>query len=93
LSGENGCFQFLGDTWNAFSKEVLGYVAPHTGINEEYVATVKIQKWLEAGKSVEQIALLWNQGHVGKCSRGTNQHGVDYDSCEYAVAVLAYYQQ
>lgn len=64
-----------------------------TRINERYVATVKIQSWLNEGKTASQIALLWNQGNLRKCSSGVNDYGVEYDSCGYVEAVLAYYHQ
>ncbi|MCP6727373.1 MAG: hypothetical protein KJI69_05190 [Patescibacteria group bacterium] len=91
-SGEYGCFQFLPETWKLFSKEVLGYVAPQTIINEEYVATIKIEKWLRQGLTVKEVALRWNQGsHKKKCSAGVNKFGVEYNSCEYVNLVLKHY--
>ena len=89
------------NTWKAHSKEVLGYVAPLTKINEEYVASVKIQKMQNVGKNVRQIALVWNQGNDKKpCIKGVATVKVDnkvrkvnYDSCEYADTVVKYYQQ
>ena len=47
-----------------------------------------IDRWLRNGLTVEQIALMWNQGNLGKCSSGTNGAGVKYDSCKYAELVL-----
>lgn len=89
------------NTWKAHSYEVLGYVAPMTRINEEYVASVKIQTLKDAGKSVRQIALVWNQGNDKRpCIKGVSTVKVDnkvrkvnYDSCEYADTVVKYYQQ
>jgi hypothetical protein len=92
-SGEFGCFQFLPDVWKLSSKDILGYVAPQTKINEEYVAIVKIQRWLDQNKTVRQIALLWNQGNTRKCSSGINNKGVKYNSCAYADVVVAFYNQ
>ena len=87
-SGEYGCFQFLPGTWELFSKEILGYLAPLTPINEEYVALTKIEEWLRDGHSTIQIALLWNQGNLSKCKSGINSFGVNYNSCEYVNEVL-----
>lgn len=92
LSGEAGCFQYLPNTWKLYSTDVLGYVAPQTRVNEEYVSTMKVEQWLEQGLSVKQIALRWNQGNSSsRCSSGINRAGVRYDSCGYVVAVLAFY--
>lgn len=87
-SGEGGCFQFMPGTWAHWSKKVFGYVEKQTPVNEEYVALHKIQQHLDEGYSERQIALLWNQGHVGECKAGTNKHGVKYDSCAYANKVI-----
>jgi len=87
-SGEDGCFQFLPDTWELFSKEIIGYLAPFTPVNEEYVAINKIEKWLQEGYNAKQIALLWNQGSIKKCSSGVNRYGVEFNSCEYVKRVL-----
>lgn len=73
--------------------EVLGYIAPQTPINEEYVTLVVIQKWLDSGHDVRDIALFWNQGNNGPCIKGINELGVPYDSCEYQATVLAYYHR
>jgi len=82
------------DTWRQYSTEVLGYVAPQTPVNEEYVATVKIQTWRKEGKSVREVALLWNKGNlIYPCSKGVNDFGAPYDSCEYATTVVAYYHK
>lgn len=81
------------DTWKESSEKFIGYLAPMTRVNERYVAIVKIQNWLNQGKSAKEIALLWNQGNLRQCSKGTNDLGVRYDSCGYVIAVLAYYHQ
>ncbi len=87
-SGELGCYQFLPETWALFSKEVIGYLAPLTPVNEEYVAVNKIEQWLRDGHTIKQIALLWNQGHTSRCKSGVNEFGVEFDSCEYVNEVL-----
>lgn len=83
--------QYMPSTWNQFSKEILGYVAPFTEINEEYVSTNKIQKWLNQGLTEEQIFLRWNAGGATQCSRGVNRQGVKFDSCEYVRKAVAFY--
>ncbi len=84
--------QFLSSTWKLWSEDVYGEVREQTPTRERYVAYKKIEKWLEEGKNAEQIAKIWNQGHAGKCSAGTNKHGVKYNSCEYVKQVLAQLQ-
>lgn len=93
-SGEYGCFQYLPSTWQGRSKEVLGYIAPQTRVNERYVTTIVIQRWLDKGLTVKEIAYKWNHpaALVNGCSAGTNSQGVPYDSCKYAQSLVAYYQ-
>lgn len=92
-SGERGCLQYLPDTWIAFAKEVLGYIPPQSPINEQYVASVMIQKWLNRGHDVDDVARIWNQGNAGPCVTGVNSYNVEYNSCDYQRAVLAYYHR
>lgn len=90
-SGELGCYQFLPTTWCLYSKEIIGYCARQTPINEEFVVMMMIEKWLRDDFTVEQIALMWNQGHLAQCSSGINEFGVPYDSCEYFKEMLKHY--
>lgn len=83
-NGEKGCFQFLSSTWKAYSKDVLGYVAPQTATNTKLVVEGKIREWKKQGLTDRQIFLIWNQGNPGKCKAGVNSKGVKYDSCAYA---------
>lgn len=83
-NGEKGCFQFLSSTWKAYSKDVLGYVAPQTATNTKLVVEGKIKEWKKQGLTDRQIFLIWNQGNPGKCKAGVNSKGVKYDSCAYA---------
>lgn len=86
------CLQFLDSTWKAWSTETIGYVAPLTEINEKYVATLMVEKWLEKGYSEKDIFLTWNAGRpVGV--KGVNKHGVKYDSGAYARKALAYFKE
>jgi hypothetical protein len=92
-SGEYGCFQYMPSNWVDKSKEVLGYVAPQTRINEHYVTLVVVQRWLDIGYTVDEIALKWNHpaALVYGCSSGVNSEGVHWDSCEYQQSLLAHY--
>ena len=56
------------------------------------MTVIKITKWLEQGKDVRQIALLWNQGSSTKCRSGINSSGVKYNSCQYADLVVVNYK-
>jgi hypothetical protein len=82
--------QMLPSTWSAWSKEVYGEVRNQTPSNERYVGYIKIEKWLAEGHSPREIALIWNQGHPGKCRAGVNKLGVEYNSCAYAQKILAF---
>lgn len=75
-------------TWEAYSTEVLGYVAELTPENEELVTRTIVQGWLDDGYTPEEVFLLWNQGDTDKCSRGVNRYGVRYDSCAYVEKAL-----
>ncbi len=92
-SGEKGCLQFMPYVWDLYSKEILGEKVELEPQVERYVAVKKVEKWLAEGKTTEQVFKLWNQGHTGECSSGTNKYGVPYNSCMYvekAVRYLAY---
>lgn len=74
----------MNSTWRAYSKQVLGYEAPLTPVNDIYVSTYKVQEFLNQGKTLNQIFLAWNAGEDRKkCSSGTNSLGVKFNSCEY----------
>jgi hypothetical protein len=82
----------MNPTWKAYSKQILGYEAPLTEINDIYVSTHKIQGWLDKGKKVEEILLMWNSGEKPKkCSSGVNSLGVKFNSCEYVRQGLVAY--
>lgn len=82
-SGEIGCYQYMPSTWNAYSTEILGYVAD-IETEQHNITEAKIASWLEEGYTAREIFLLWNQGHSGPCKSGVNKYGVSYDSCAYA---------
>ena len=74
-------FQFLPATWKGYAKEVLGDAnAPLNNENETKVVYEKVKKWLEEGKSVKQIASMWNAGtgepdaHTGTFKVNTGSH-------------------
>lgn len=95
LSGENGATQHMPEIWEYHSKMILGYVAPQTTINEQYVTAMVIQKWIDKGYSDYQIGLLYNGGSL-KEKRGVNKFGAHYDTAAYAkklVGNIAFAQQ
>lgn len=89
--GERGCSQHLPTTWAWHSKQVLGKVVPQTEINDLYVTTMMVQKYLQT-MSEKEVFLKWNQGHVGGCKAGVNATGTPYNSCLYVSKALSYLQ-
>jgi hypothetical protein len=83
----------LPSTWRLYSKEIEGRVLPHTAINEKYITSKMVAKWLSQGYSEKQIFLMWNSGRSSGCSSGINKYGVKYDSCAYVDKALAYLNQ
>lgn len=95
-SGEmKSIFQFTPDTWKNYSQQVFGKEMPLNNDNETYVVKQKVRKWIDEGKNTSQIASMWNagEGHPNAYSenwRGTNSHGVSYDTPTYAKNVVNY---
>lgn len=95
-SGERGCFQYLPSTWRAYSIEVTGKVIPQTAENERMVTEAMIFSWKKEGMTDRGVFLTWNQGSATgwgggtDCYKGVNDHGVAYNSCDYAARGLAY---
>lgn len=95
-SGEmKSIFQFTPATWKNYSKQVFGKEMPLNNDNETYVVHQKVSKWLDEGKTTSQIASMWNSGEKHPDAymedwRGTNSHGVSYDTPTYAKNVLNY---
>jgi len=87
-SGELGCSQHMPETWKAHSTQVVGYVARMNYINEVYITSSIVQKWLDKGYSEYTIGLLYNGGEA-KEKKGTNKWGVKYDSKAYATKLVA----
>lgn len=94
-SGETGAFQMMPNTYKQISKEIAGEVLPHTPINEEYIATMKIQQLIEKGYNPKDIAMVWNGSLGGKevpiAKKGKNKWGIKYDTVAYAQKVLVAY--
>ena len=99
-SGEWGAYQFMPDTWMAYSKEA-GVNAPFGSATPEQqneVAYKKIKQWKDQGYNPGQIASMWNAG-PGKPNaylegnKGVNSKGVAYDTKTYAEKVAASYQR
>lgn len=71
----------------------MGYVAPMTKDNVEYVTVKTIDLMLKKQMTVGQIARTWNQGNPGTCRASTNRWGVKYDSCKYVRELLDKYNK
>jgi len=81
-------------TYQAESIKVLGYVAPFTETNAEYVAVKNIELKLKKGIPVERLFLQHNAGgNATKCSSGINKNGTPYNSCAYVQKAMNYYKQ
>ncbi len=95
-SGEmKSIFQYTPETWKSYSKQVFGKEVPMTNDNETYVTKQKVLSWIQDGKNTSQIASMWNAGESHPDAykenwRGTNSHGVKYDTPTYAKNVLKY---
>ena len=86
--------QYLMPTYQAESIKVLGYVAPFTETNAEYVAVKNIELKLKKGIPVERLFLQHNAGgNATKCSEGYNSRGNYFNSCKYVEKALNYYKQ
>jgi hypothetical protein len=86
--------QYLMPTYQAESIRVLGYVAPFTETNAEYVAARNIELKLKKGIPVERLMLQHNAGgNAAKCSSGINKNGTPYDSCAYVAKAMDNYKQ
>ena len=90
-SGENGCLQYMPSTWAYHSTEVMGEVVPLTDGNERYVATQVISWWLAEGLTPEEASLKWNSGGLTH-RKGTNKHGIAYDTYAYVEKFSSYYR-
>lgn len=98
-SGEmKSIFQFTPDTWKNYSKQVYGKEVPLNNDNETYAVKQKVLGWIKEGKNTSQIASMWNAGEHHPDAykenwRGTNSHGVHYDTPAYSQGVLKYAKQ
>lgn len=90
-------FQFTPDTWKLYSKQIAGKELPLTSENEAFVVNGKVQKWLDDGHTVEEIASMWNAGEQRPDAykqnwKGINKkYGVAYDTPAYASKVKSYH--
>jgi hypothetical protein len=88
-SGEYGAYQFTPATWSGWAKQYFGDAnAPMTKVNQDKVATAKVQELIDKGYNAQQIALIWNGG-TPVAKKGVNSKGVAYDSGAYAKKVLS----
>lgn len=103
-SGEaKSIFQFTPATWKAYSKQIIGKDnLPLTSDNETYVVNEKMKQLIKEGKTIKQIASIWNAGpgeqdaYTGKFSDGSSsvgvnkKYGVKFDVPSYANQVATY---
>lgn len=93
-------FQFIPSTWKLYAKQIFGDEnMPMNPDNEVAVVTAKVGKWLDEGRTVGQIASMWNAGESKPDAykqnwKGVNKkYGVAYDTPAYAQKVIKYAQQ
>lgn len=85
--------QWLPATWQQRSRKALGYVAPLTKANEEYVLAYTIQDYMNKGVSPYEYALIHNGGEI-KEKKGVNKkYNVKYDTKRYALSVMNAYAE
>jgi len=90
---ERSCYQMTPSTYEAYSIQVLGYVADLTPVNAEYIATMSVQRMMKR-YSPEQIFLKWNAGEgATRCRKDVNSNGTPYDSCSYVHKAMKNYKQ
>ncbi len=105
-SGEmKSIFQFTPDTWKAEAKKYLGSEnEPLTPDAETTVVSRQVGDWIDEGKTVSQMASMWNAGHGepnaytgkfsnGQSSVGINKEGVKFNVPAYANAVNNFAKQ
>lgn len=99
-------FQYTPDTWKHVAQQVYGNPdVPLTADTETNATKVRITKWIKEGKTIPQIASMWNAGegepdaYTGKFSTGTSstgtnkKYGVKFDVPGYAKKVEDYTKQ
>lgn len=105
-SGElKSIFQFEPGTWKEASKEAFGREnVPLTPDTETFVEMQRVRKWLQEGKTPQQIFSMQNAGpgepdaYTGKFSNGhpsigTNSYGVKYNVPAYVNNAMGYLQK
>lgn len=91
-------FQFTPQTWHAYAKEAMGGDDVElTPDNETYVVRHKVLKWIDEGKTVSEIASIWNAGNPNAYKQGhkgiNKKYGVAYDTPAYSKKVLDFSKQ
>lgn len=101
-SGEKGAYQFMPETWKAWSRKHLGREVPLEQADlptQNEVAYKQIKEWKDKGFNPGQIASMWNAGegkpdaYLDPNFSGTNAQGVKFNTAEYAKKVAETYQQ
>lgn len=97
-SGEYGGYQFTEPTWNATAKKhgVNVPLKQATPEQQNEVAYKQLKEWKDSGYNVGEIASMWNSGKPDNYLNnhvGINDHGVSYNTPEYAKKVAETYQQ
>lgn len=99
-SGEmKSIFQYTPNTWHAVAAKYLGNANTPLNSDTETAATYKrVHDWVDKGYNIRQIASMWNAGEGRPNAykenwKGTNSHGVSYDTPAYADKVASYAEQ
>lgn len=96
-SGEYGALQFTPTTWACSSKAVAGTVLKQNKANEWYVSVLTVQRLLNEHPTYTayEIGMIWNGSLCGSekpiAKKGTNKHGVPYNTVTHAKKVLNNY--
>lgn len=99
-SGEQGSYQFMPETWKAYSSEAGINVPIEQATREQQNEVVykKLKGWKDKGYNPGQIASMWNAGEgrpnaYKENFRGVNEKGVAYDTPAYAEKVANAYKE
>lgn len=88
-SGEIGAYQYMPKTYIALTKKYYGSTTIEaTPEVQDTLAQKELTSLFDKGYSIYQVALIWNQGHPGKCSKGINKYGAKFNSCDYAESIV-----
>lgn len=89
--GEYGAYQIIMSYWPTLSRQAFGDVRPPTPENQDAVAKAQIRKLASQGRTVREIALIWNGGNTRE-KRGISKGGIPYDTGAYADWVVRKYR-